>query len=133
MDCCRILSSLSLTALREVIFVVCVKVCADKDILTRTGTVRAAFLVLKNLFASRELSMRTKLCIFTSSLIRCGNMEETPRRHQHKNQVFVADRCVRRVLRICWKDGVRNEDFWEFITGSWTPKTGCSGKNTDCV
>ena len=40
----------------------------DQDVTFRIGKVRAAFVVLKNTWASGGISMRTKLRIFSSSV-----------------------------------------------------------------
>ena len=38
----------------------------DRDVTARIGKVRAAFVMLKKIWASGGISMRTKLCIFNS-------------------------------------------------------------------
>ena len=40
----------------------------DKEALTRIGKARAVFIMLKKVWASKELSVRTKLCIFRSNV-----------------------------------------------------------------
>ena len=39
----------------------------DKDALTRIGKARAVFIMLKKVWAPKELSVRTKLCMFRSN------------------------------------------------------------------
>jgi hypothetical protein len=40
----------------------------DQDITARIGKTRTAFIMLKRIWASREISIHTKLCIFSSNL-----------------------------------------------------------------
>ena len=54
----------------------------DRDVTARIGKARAAFVMLKNIWASGGISMRTKLCIFNSNvksvlLYRCETWRTT--------------------------------------------------------
>ena len=40
----------------------------DRDVTARIGKARAAFVMLKNIWASKEISTRTKVCIFSSNV-----------------------------------------------------------------
>ena len=40
---------------------------ADKDVLTRIGKARATFHMFKNIWKSRELTIKTKLVVFNSN------------------------------------------------------------------
>ncbi|XP_068690189.1 uncharacterized protein [Montipora foliosa] len=89
----------------------------DKDALTRIGKARAVFIMLKKVWASKELSVRTKLRIFRSNvktvLLYGSETWRTTKRIQSRVQSFV-NNCLRRILGICWKDKVTNEQLWEW-------------------
>ena len=88
----------------------------DRDVKARIGKARAAFAMLKNIWASREIKIRTKIRIFNSNvksvlLYGCETWRTTKAVLQ-KTQVFI-NSCLRRVFRIRWPDKIRNEDLWE--------------------
>ncbi|KAK7091315.1 hypothetical protein V1264_009011 [Littorina saxatilis] len=58
----------------------------DRDVAARTGKARAAYIMLKNIWASREISITTKLRIFNSNL---------------------------RIFKIRWTDKICNEELWQ--------------------
>ncbi|XP_070206237.1 uncharacterized protein [Littorina saxatilis] len=59
----------------------------DVDVRVRIGKARAAFLQLKNVWASADLSINTKLRIFNTTM--------------------------KRILRIRWPDTISNKDLWQ--------------------
>ena len=78
----------------------------DRNVTARIGKARAAFLVLKNIWASRGISMRTKLRIFNSNtksimLYGCKTWH-TPQTMQQKIQTFFST-CLRLIYKICWQ------------------------------
>ena len=88
----------------------------DRDITARIGKARGAFVMLKNIWASGGISMRTKLCIFNSSvksilLYGCETWRTT-QMMQQKIQTFFKT-CPRRIYKIQWQEKIRNEDLWE--------------------
>ena len=88
----------------------------DRDVTARIGKARTAFVILKNIWASREISTNTKLRIFNSnvkSVLLYGyeTWRETKNIHR-KIQTFF-NNCLRRIFKIRWPDKIRNVDLWE--------------------
>ena len=72
--------------------------------------------MLKNIWASGGISMKTKLRIFNSNvksvlLYRCETWRTT-QMMQQKIQIFF-NTYLRRIYRIQWQEKMRNEDLWE--------------------
>ena len=84
----------------------------DRDVTARIGNSRAAFVVLKNIWASGGISMRTKLRIFKSILLYGCETWRTTQTIQRKIQTFF-NTCLRRIYKIQWQEKIRNEDLWE--------------------
>ena len=88
----------------------------DWDVTTRIGKARAAFVMLKNIWASGGISMRTKLRIFNSSVksILLDGCETwwTTQTMQQKIQI-IFNTCLRRIYKIQWQEKIWNEDLWE--------------------
>ena len=88
----------------------------DRDVTASIGKTRAAFVMLKNIWASGGISMRTKLRIFNSnvkSVLLCGcETWRTTLTIQRKIQTFF-NTCLRRIYKIQWQEKIRNEDLWE--------------------
>ena len=88
----------------------------DRDVTARIGKARAAFVMLKNIWASGGISMRTKLRIFNSNvksvlLYGCETWRTT-HTMQRKFQTFF-NTCLRCIYKIQWQEKIRNEDLWE--------------------
>jgi hypothetical protein len=88
----------------------------DRDVTARIGKARASFIMLKNIWASKELSIKTKLRIFNSNvksvlLYGCETWRTT-KTIQRKLQTFV-NSCLRRIYNIRWPERVRNEELWQ--------------------
>ena len=88
----------------------------DRDVTARIGKARAAFVMLKNIWASGGISMRTKLRIFNSNvksvlLYGCETWWTT-QTMQRKIQTFF-NTCLRRIYKIQWQEKIRNEELWE--------------------
>ena len=88
----------------------------DRDVTARIGKARAAFVMLKNIWAFGGISMRTKLRIFNSSvksvLVYGCETWLTTQTMQQKIQTFF-NTCLRRIYNIQWQEKIRNEDLWE--------------------
>lgn len=86
------------------------------DVKARIGKARAAFIQLKEIWTSRELSLNTKIRIFNSnvkSVLLYG--AETWRMNKTttcKVQTFI-NSCLRRILQICWPDTISNTNLWQ--------------------
>ena len=88
----------------------------DRDVTAKIGKARAAFAMLKNIWASGGISMRTKLRIFDSNvksdlLYGCETWRTT-QTMQQKIQTFI-NICLRCIYKIQWQEKIRNEDLWE--------------------
>nr|KAG5694139.1 hypothetical protein BaRGS_001466 [Batillaria attramentaria] len=88
----------------------------DRDVTARIGKARAAMVMLKNVWASKVVSIRTKLSIFNSNvksvlLYGCETWRTTETMHQ-KIQTFL-NTCLRRIFNIRWPEKIRNEELWE--------------------
>nr|KAG5693183.1 hypothetical protein BaRGS_014073 [Batillaria attramentaria] len=88
----------------------------DRDVTARIGKARAAMVMLKNVWASKVVSIRTKLRIFNSNvksvlLYGCETWRTT-KTLQQKIQTFL-NTCLRRIFNIRWPEKVRNEELWE--------------------
>ena len=72
--------------------------------------------MLKNIWVSGGISMRTKLLIFNSSVktvLPYGyETWQTTQMMQRKIQTFF-NTCLRRIYKIQWQEKIRNEDLWE--------------------
>ncbi|KAL0188422.1 hypothetical protein M9458_015521, partial [Cirrhinus mrigala] len=81
----------------------------DRDVTARIGKARAAFVMLKNIWASREITTATKLRIFNSnikSVLLYGS--ETWR----MTKTFF-NTCLRHIFKIRRPDKLRNEELWQ--------------------
>ena len=88
----------------------------DRDVTARIRKARAAFVMLKIIWASGGISMRTKLHIFNSNvksvlLFRCETWLTT-QTMQQKIQTFF-NTCLRRIYKIQWQEKIQNDDLWE--------------------
>nr|KAG5686531.1 hypothetical protein BaRGS_012212 [Batillaria attramentaria] len=88
----------------------------DRDVTARIGKARAAMVMLKNIWASKVVSIRTKLRIFNSNvksvlLYGCDTWRTT-KTMQQKIQTFL-NTCLRRIFNIRWPEKIRNEELWE--------------------
>ena len=97
----------------------------DRDFTARIGKARAAFIMLKKIWVSGGISMRTKLSILNSSvksvlLYECETWQTT-QTMQQKIQTFF-NTCLRHVYKIWWQEKIRNEDL------RWVSGTGTSGQ-----
>nr|KAG5703814.1 hypothetical protein BaRGS_031448 [Batillaria attramentaria] len=88
----------------------------DRDVTARIGKARAAMVMLKNVWASKVVSIRTKLRIFNSNvksvlLYGCETWRTT-KTMQQKIQTFL-NTCLRRIFNFRWPEKIRNEELWE--------------------
>ena len=88
----------------------------DRDVAARIGKARGAFVTLKNIWAAKEINLKTKIRIFNSNvktvlLYGCETWRTTKKMLQ-RIQTFI-NSCLRRIYHIRWQDKIRNEDLWE--------------------
>ncbi|VDO63974.1 unnamed protein product [Schistosoma margrebowiei] len=87
---------------------------SDADVKSTTGKVRKAFLQLKNIWNSKQLSTNIKVRIFNTNfraVLLCGTWRTTTTTIKHV-QVFI-NRCLRKILNIHWPDTISNSLLWE--------------------
>jgi hypothetical protein len=88
----------------------------EADVKARIGKARAAFIQLKNIWTSRELSLTTKIRLFNSNvksvLLYGAETWRTTKTTIRKVQTFT-NSCLRRILRIRWPDTISNANLWE--------------------
>ena len=88
----------------------------EEDVNSRIRKARHAFIILRNIWKSSNISRNTKLKIFNSnvkSILLYG--AETWRMTvniKKKLQSFI-NRCLRRILNIYWPQCISNEDLWK--------------------
>ncbi|XP_019643717.1 PREDICTED: uncharacterized protein LOC109484795 [Branchiostoma belcheri] len=88
----------------------------DRDVTARIGKARAAFIMLRKVWASRGIRRATKLRIFNSNvksvLLYGSETWRTTRATQHRLQIFI-NTCLRRIFKIRWWDRVSNQELWD--------------------
>ena len=88
----------------------------DRNVTARINKARAALVMLKNIWASGGINMRTKLCVFNLNvksilLYGCETWRTTPTMQQQIQAFFNAS--LRCIYKIQWQEKIRNEDLWE--------------------
>ena len=96
--------------------IVCSEGGTDQDIVARIGKATTAFNILRPIWRSRSIIVKTKLRIFNTNeksvlLYACETWRVT-KASNNRIQTFV-NRCLRHILRVRWQDKVRNEDLWK--------------------
>ncbi|VDO88318.1 unnamed protein product [Schistosoma margrebowiei] len=89
---------------------------SDADVKARIGKARAAFLRLKNIWNSKQLSTNIKVRIFNTNvkavLLYGAETWRTTTTTIKKVQVFI-NICLRKILNIHWPDTISNSVLWE--------------------
>ncbi|VDO88757.1 unnamed protein product, partial [Schistosoma curassoni] len=90
---------------------------SDADVKAWIGKARAAYLQLKKIRNSKQLSTNTKVRIFNTNVntVLLSTGAETWRTTKaiiQKTQVFI-NSCLRKILRIRWPDTISNSLLWE--------------------
>ena len=88
----------------------------DEDIIARISKARQVFVMLKPVWRSSSLSLKSTLRIFTSNvksvLLYGADTWRTTKYLVNKLQVFV-NKSLRSILGIRWPEKIRNEDLWQ--------------------
>ena len=88
----------------------------DSDVTARVGKARAAFIILKNIWASREIATATKVRIFNSNvksvLLYGSETWRMTKKTLQKIQTFI-NSCLKRIFRIWWPDKISNKELWQ--------------------
>ncbi|VDP20805.1 unnamed protein product [Schistosoma margrebowiei] len=89
---------------------------SDADVKARIGKARAAYLQLRNIWNSKQLSTNTKVRIFNTNvktvLLYGAETWRTTKAIIQKIQVFI-NSCLRKILQIRWPDTISNNALWE--------------------
>ncbi|VDO63231.1 unnamed protein product [Schistosoma margrebowiei] len=89
---------------------------SDADVKARIGKARTAFLQLRNIWNSKQLSTNIKVSIFNTNvkavLLYGAETWRTTTTTIKKVQVFI-NRCLRKILNIHWPDTISNSLLWE--------------------
>ncbi|VDO59195.1 unnamed protein product [Schistosoma margrebowiei] len=89
---------------------------SDADVKARIGKARAAYLQLRNIWNSKQLSTNTKVRIFNTNvktvLLYGAETWRTTKASIQKIQVFI-NSCLRKILQIRWPDTISNNLLWE--------------------
>uniref|UniRef100_A0A183KAE2 DUF6451 domain-containing protein n=1 Tax=Schistosoma curassoni TaxID=6186 RepID=A0A183KAE2_9TREM len=89
---------------------------SDADVKARIGKARVAYLQLKNIWNSKQLSTNTKVGIFNTNvktvLLYGAETWRTTKGIIQKIQVFI-NSCLRKILQIRWPDTIGNNVLWE--------------------
>ncbi|VDP34509.1 unnamed protein product [Schistosoma margrebowiei] len=89
---------------------------SDADVKARIGKARTAFLQLKNIWNSKQLSTNIKVRIFNINvkavLLYGAETWRTTTTTIKKVQVFI-NSCLRKILNIRWPDTISNSLLWE--------------------
>ncbi|CAH8461116.1 unnamed protein product [Schistosoma haematobium] len=89
---------------------------SDADVKARIGKARVAFLQLKNIWNSKQLSTNIKVRIFNTNvkavLLYGAETCRTTTTTIKKVQVFI-NNCLRKILNIHWPDTISNSLLWE--------------------
>jgi len=87
----------------------------ERDVLVRIGKAGTAFLLLRPVWRSKEISLRTKLRIFNTNvktvLMYGAETWRVTKNITDKTQTFV-NRCLRYILGVRWPNTISNEDLW---------------------
>ena len=88
----------------------------DSDVKARVGKARVAFIILKNIWASKEIATSTKVRIFNSNvksiLLYGSETWRMTKKTLQKIQTFI-NTCLRRIFRIRWPDKINNTELWQ--------------------
>ncbi|VDO51357.1 unnamed protein product [Schistosoma margrebowiei] len=89
---------------------------SDADVKARIGKARAAYLQLKNIWNSKQLSTNTIVRIFNTNiktvLLHGAETWRTTKAIIQKIQAFI-NSCLRKILQIRWSDTISNNLLWE--------------------
>ncbi|VDO84206.1 unnamed protein product [Schistosoma curassoni] len=89
---------------------------SDADVKARIANARAAYLQLRNIWNSKQLSTNTKVKIFNTKvkivLLYGAETWRTTKVIIQKIQVFI-NSCLRKILRIRWPETISNNLLWE--------------------
>ena len=87
----------------------------DADVKIRISKARIAFMLLKNIWTARDLSIQTKIRLFNTNvksvLLYGAETWRTTANTTKKIQTFI-NLCIRRILKIWWPDTISNKVLW---------------------
>ncbi|RXN30979.1 endonuclease-reverse transcriptase [Labeo rohita] len=87
----------------------------NADVKARIGKAMTAFLQLKNIWSSRDLSFKTKIRVFNTNvksvLLYGSETWRTTVTTIKMIQTFI-NTCLRRILQIRWPNTIGNQELW---------------------
>ena len=87
----------------------------DADVRARIGKARAVFVQLKNIWSSKELSLKTKVRLFNTNvksvLLYGSESWRTTVATIKRVQTFI-NICLRKILHTLWPGTISNKDLW---------------------
>jgi hypothetical protein len=96
----------------------------EADVKARINKARVAFMQLKNIWSSRDLSINTKIRLFNTNvksvLLYGAEMWRTTVLTTRRIQTFI-NNCLRQILWIWWPDKISNVNLWQ-LTGQKSAK-----------
>ena len=88
----------------------------EADVKSRIGKACAAFIQMRNVWSSKEISRQTKIRLFNTNvksvLLYGAETWRTAKSTTSRLQTFI-NRCLRWILSIHWPDTIRNSELWE--------------------
>ena len=87
----------------------------DRDVTARMDKARTAFVMLKNIWASKNISRRTKLRIFSSNvkLVLQYGSETWRKTKTMLRKIQIYQHMSECIYNIRWPEMIQNEDLWE--------------------
>ena len=87
----------------------------ESDVTARVGKARAAFIILRNIWSSKEISLTTKVRIFNSNvksiLLYGSETWRMTKKTLQRIQTFI-NSCLKRIFKIWWPNKIRSEELW---------------------
>lgn len=88
----------------------------DKDVLTRISKAQQAFYRLNNIWASNNITIRTKIRLFNTNiksiLLYGSETWNASRTNINRIQVFI-NKCLRKIMKIFWPNKISNKELWD--------------------
>ena len=84
----------------------------DQGFKIRRGKARTAYILLRKIWNSQDLSRPTKIRIFNSNLFYGAETLRTNVSSDKRVQSFIS-KCLHRILRIWWQNCINNKELWQ--------------------
>ena len=88
----------------------------EADVKSRISKARAAFIQLRNVWSSKEISRQTKIRLFNTNvksvLLYGAETWRMAKSTTSRLQTFI-NQCLRRILSVHWPETIRNRELWQ--------------------